>query len=622
MGTSRMVAVVWKVREISTLKLLRGLVGCLCLALVGQITAAQAGDSAAELLRKADSERTGNYPEFATLIASVEKQRGSLSLADSERLRYLEAWKSAYDGDTQTALARLTTLIDNAKDPTIRVRAGATAVNMLVFGRRYEEAFGRLGVVLELLPQVTDGEARQQALLNASDLYKGVGQYDLSLSYSQQVIDANWSGRGACKGSEQKVLALYESGRLKTVGAELRSAIDECVRVAEPTYSNILRSKAAETYLTDKKVDEAIALLKQHYDEVKATRNPRLIAKWNSVLAEAYRKKGLPTLAQLFATYVTDAADKDEVPDGLLTAFLVLSQVAKERGDFKSALDYYEQFAAADKAYLTDLSARHLAFQKVNHENIANKLQVDALNKQNHVLQLERELTSKAVEASRLYILLLIMTVLFIGLWAYRTKRSQLHFQTLSRLDGLTGISNRPHFIELAEKALESSRRSGEHLCIVLCDLDHFKSINDKYGHATGDFVLKRAVAACRDHLNKRDIFGRFGGEEFAILFPSCGPEEARQRSEQLRAAIAAITASQGSTKATVSGSFGISTTSMSGHELGQLLANADAALYEAKRTGRNRVVIYSASSEGSPLSIVSTTGEFVQYIGRNSNQA
>src|SRR6185437_144394 len=194
-------------------------------------------------------------------------------------------------------------------------------------------AFGRLGVVLELLPQVTDGEARQQALLNASDLYKGVGQYDLSLSYSQQVIDANWSGRGACKGSEQKVLALYESGRLKTVGAELRSAIDECVRVAEPTYSNILRSKAAETYLTDKKVDEAIALLKQHYDEVKATRNPRLIAKWNSVLAEAYRKKGLPTLAQLFATYVTDAADKDEVTDGLLTAFLVLSQVAKERGD-------------------------------------------------------------------------------------------------------------------------------------------------------------------------------------------------------------------------------------------------------------------------------------------------
>src|SRR5262249_40799621 len=135
--------------------------------------------------------------------------------------------------------------------------------------------------------------------------------------------------------------------------------------------------------------------------------------------------------------------------------------------------------------------------------NIANKLQVDALNKQNHVLQLERQLSGKAVETSRLYIVLLTMTVLFIGLWAYRTKKSQLHFQTLSRLDGLTGICNRPYFIAQAEKALENSRRSGEHLCIILCDLDHFKSINDRYGHATGDFVLKRTVSACKVHLNK-----------------------------------------------------------------------------------------------------------------------
>ncbi len=595
------------------------LLGSLLPAFAAGALAAQPG-GASELLKKADEERTANYPEFATLLATVEQQRDSLPPDDREHLQYLQAWKSAYDGDTQTALARLTTLIDNSKDPTLRLRAGATAVNMLVFARHYEEAFTRLTTVLELLPQVTDGQARQQALLNAADLYRGVGQYDLSLSYAQQVIDANWGGRGVCKGSEVKLLALYESGRLKSVGPQLRAGVEECVKAGEPTYSGILRVVAAESYVNQNKLDEAIKLLRQYYDEVRGTLNTHLIAKWNSVLADAYRKKGLPALAQLFATYVTDAGGSAEFPEAMVTAYLVLYEVAKDRGDFRTALKYYEQYATEDKAYLTDSSIRHLAYQKVNHENIANKLQVDALNKQNHVLQLERELSSKAVEASRLYIALLGMTVLFIGLWAYRTKRSQLHFQTLSRLDGLTGISNRPHFIELAEKALEASRRTGEQLCIILCDLDHFKLINDKYGHATGDFVLKRTVAACKAHLKKHDLFGRFGGEEFAILLPSCGPEDARHRAEQLRAAIAAIAAYQGTTKATVSASFGVATTSSSGHELGQLLAHADTALYEAKRTGRNRVMLHNPAGEAPALSLVSTTGEFVQIATRSGS--
>ncbi len=119
--------------------------------------------------------------------------------------------------------------------------------------------------------------------------------------------------------------------------------------------------------------------------------------------------------------------------------------------------------------------------------------------------------------------------------------------------------------------------------------------------------------------LAKHEVFGRFGGEEFGILLPACGPEEARERAEQLRMTIAGITAHQGATKVTVSASFGVATTSRSGHELGQLLAHADAALYEAKRAGRNRVVLHGEPSEVAPLSIVATTGEFVQYAGRSS---
>jgi diguanylate cyclase (GGDEF)-like protein len=599
-----------------TREFLSGLCGCLFLAIAG----ATQPDSASDLLAKADALRNVNYAEFASILESIEKRKESLSETQHEYLQYLEAWKSTYDGDTQTALARLTSLMDDAKDLTLRVRAGATAVNALVFVRRYEEAFSRLSSVLELLPEVNDGRARQQVLLNAAALYNGVGQYDLSLSYSQQVIDANWAGRGLCEGWEQKLEALYESGRAKVVGPELRTGVDACVGADEVNFANAMRVFAAKAYIGQGKFDDAIQLLQQHYAEVKSSHNPLFIAHYDSILAVAYRKKGLPALAQQFATNVTSSAGKAEFTEPLVIAYSVLYELAKQGDDFKAALDFHEQFAAADKAYLTDLSARHLAYQTVNHQNIANKLQVDALNKQNHVLQLEQQLSTKRVETSRLYIVLLTMTLLFIGLWAYRTKKSQLHFQTLSRLDGLTGICNRPFFIWQAERALEASRRSGEHLCIILCDLDHFKSINDRYGHATGDFVLKRTVAACKVHLEKNDAFGRFGGEEFAVLLPACVLEVARRRAELLRVAIAGITAYHGTTKATVSASFGIATTAASGHDLGQLLAHADTALYEAKRQGRNRVVAHGDPNELAPLAIVAATGEFVQYSGRSSN--
>jgi diguanylate cyclase (GGDEF)-like protein len=398
--------------------------------------------------------------------------------------------------------------------------------------------------------------------------------------------------------------------------------VDACAKSGEVNFANMMRIYAAKAYIAQNKLDEAITLLQQHYSEVKVSHNPLFIASYDAVLADAYRKKGLSALAEQFATNVTNSASKADFSftEPLVIAYGVLYELAKERDDFKAGLDFHEQFAAADKAYLTDLSARHLAYQTVNHQNIANKLQVDALNKQNHVLQLEQQLSTKEVETSRLYIVLLTMTLLFIGLWAYRTKKSQLHFQTLSRLDGLTGICNRPFFISQAERALEASRRSGEHLCIILCDLDHFKSINDRYGHATGDFVLKRTVAACKVHLERNDVFGRFGGEEFAVLLPACVLDVARRRAELLRVAIAGITAYHGTTRANVSASFGIATTAASGHELGQLLAHADTALYEAKRQGRNRVVAHGDPSDVAPLAIVASTGDFVQYSGRSSN--
>jgi diguanylate cyclase (GGDEF)-like protein len=545
------------------------------------------------LLQKADGIKSSNRPEFNRILETLASRSAQMSVAQKEYLSYLTAWNAVMEGNNAAAILKLRQLIAEAHDVTLQFRARSTLMNVEELTRDYDAAYAELDRMVQLLPRVADKGAREQAMMNAAQLYRAVGQTDLSLRYSQSLIDENWADRGVCRGGQQKMAALYESGRLQSVDAEVQSIVSACQRRGEYGYANEVNTHIAKLFISQNRIDEAIALLKDHYAEVTATGHERLIAEFDALLADAYRKKGMVGLAQKHAT--DSLAAKSQYSTTAARALSVLYDIARQQGDFKAALSLHERLIEAEKGTLDEVSARQLAYEKVIHENLADKLQVAALNEQKRVLQLQKELGAKAVENSRLYITLLITILGFVGLWAYKVKRSQLHFMNVSRLDGLTGISNRHSFIGSAESALAQGQKSVQELCIILFDLDHFKSINDRHGHAMGDYVLQQTVAKCRQHLSPDDLFGRFGGEEFSILLPGVGVDQAWQRAEQLRIAIAGIVASSGPAESKVSASFGIAASAASGHELRQLLAHADAALYQAKRAGRDRVVIYDS---------------------------
>jgi diguanylate cyclase (GGDEF)-like protein len=220
------------------------------------------------------------------------------------------------------------------------------------------------------------------------------------------------------------------------------------------------------------------------------------------------------------------------------------------------------------------------------------------LNKQNQILQLQQALGTKAMETNRLYIILLLTILASIALWAYRVKRSQMSFMKLARRDGLTGIFNRQHFVASAEQRLKYCEKSARVAGLIVIDLDHFKIVNDTHGHAVGDHILRRAVAACEAHLRSTDVFGRLGGEEFGILMPECNSDMVAGRAELIRVAIASVSDSDDARGVTVSASFGVSSTAHSGYNLRQLLIHADKALYSAKREGRNRVVVFDNAGQ------------------------
>jgi diguanylate cyclase (GGDEF)-like protein len=175
------------------------------------------------------------------------------------------------------------------------------------------------------------------------------------------------------------------------------------------------------------------------------------------------------------------------------------------------------------------------------------------------------------------------------------TERMTLmqRFERQAQRDFLTGLINRGHFLELAEKELARVRRYGGALSIAMIDLDHFKQVNDTYGHATGDQVLKAFATVGQRVLRESDLLGRMGGEEFAILFPETSAQQAFDVADRLREAVAAtdIPSLQGaSIRITVS--IGIASMIDAKTSVDQLLNLADGALYQAKSEGRNRTLV------------------------------
>ena len=164
--------------------------------------------------------------------------------------------------------------------------------------------------------------------------------------------------------------------------------------------------------------------------------------------------------------------------------------------------------------------------------------------------------------------------------------------RTQARRDGLTGVLNRVAILEQLEEELERSARSGRPFTLTMLDIDHFKTVNDTYGHLVGDAVLRQVSARLRRHLRNYDGMGRYGGEEFLILIPDFDAHVDPARLERLRESVSAEPVEEGSIQIHVTCSFGVTT--LRNGELWAaetLLAAADLALYQAKRDGRNRVV-------------------------------
>jgi diguanylate cyclase (GGDEF)-like protein len=166
--------------------------------------------------------------------------------------------------------------------------------------------------------------------------------------------------------------------------------------------------------------------------------------------------------------------------------------------------------------------------------------------------------------------------------------------ERLATTDPLTGLYNRRHFLGSLDAEWSRFQRYYRSVSVLMLDIDHFKSVNDRYGHAVGDEAIRAVAAACIEGKRKSDLVGRLGGEEFAVLLPETSLSRAKTVAERIRKRVMAIRLSAHEVQFGVTVSIGVAEANVGMSAIDALMSAADNALYQAKADGRNKCICWS----------------------------
>ncbi|OAZ97165.1 hypothetical protein ADS46_16440 [Halomonas sp. G11] len=269
-------------------------------------------------------------------------------------------------------------------------------------------------------------------------------------------------------------------------------------------------------------------------------------------------------------------------PGSYETSLNRLNSVKERLPDIKQALDEVASGEPPDQLIQQGLT-------------IENDM-AQAYSKLSHLLHSEAAKQRIVMDRLAVGIAILILVILLLagGLMLALIRLHHQHKKVLklSLMDELTGLGNRRYMLNFSELLFEQSQRSRLPLSMALLDLDHFKHVNDNFGHPAGDQVLRAFADALCDEVRKADIVARLGGEEFCVLMPETNAEGALEVVERIRKRVARLSHQELGVPTAVTVSLGLATADNPDTSFDHLYGRADQALYEAKTNGRNRVVV------------------------------
>jgi len=541
----------------------------------------------------ADNSRLINPKKFQQLLSELDQQQVNFTPTHRHFFNYLQGYHYAYTGEHTKSEQVLIKILQSDASQLLKFRANYTLINLSAINHKWANGLQYLADNNEMLNDIEDEGLVQSSLLASTLFYTSLKQYDLALNLISKLEQYNLSPHQQCFSTLYTLRAKFYLGKLNLNNVEIPETIKLCVYANNNIGANSARSYQARLYLQSQQPRQALALLLPHVEDVKNTLLPMLIASVDNLIAQAYYQLNEIDKAKHFATKAMLLNKYNSGVKRARDSYEILYQVAEKQQDLALALRYYKQFAQLDKAFLDEVKAKHLAFQLAQQSSFEQASEIELLNEKNVLLQTQQKLAKTKLRNVQLGITVLTLLLSIFAVWGARLWRAHKRVKILSESDELTGIYNRRHFNYVATSALRYCKTAQQSLSVIMFDLDHFKQVNDTFGHNCGDWVLKETITVCQAIGKNSDVFARLGGEEFCLLLPSYNIDEAFIRAEACRLAIESIITEASGHDFSITASFGVTDITRSGFRLSDLLKDADTAMYISKKAGRNQVTLF-----------------------------
>lgn len=572
-------------------RLLLGIFIALAFAAWPALASADAEARVREIERLAITE---HWRESNARIDAMLREQGALTQEQRQRLEFVRLRNLALVGKERDALKGMTVLLEQQMPPALRIRIYTTAINVAANVEEWSQAFLWLG---EAWPYIAQAPAEAPKLLGvASYLHTLVGEgekaRELALRAYDQIKGSD-DARGLCIAISDVALAEDHARNFGQAEKWRHRQIDACKRAGDRVFLALGKYGVGKMAAAQGRHAEALRWGRQALAELEeagfapGAYSARLVIAESLIAINTGLDEAEALLDQTLRYYRQQKSEQ-----AIAETEALLARLAERRGDAAATASHLKQVIASSRAAEQIARERRLAYLQVEFD-IRSKEQQIAL------LEAEKKLAAlRVTDTQRRQLLLgvgmfaLLITAILLSVLLRRSFRERRRYRWLSEHDSLTRLYNYQQVRRLGEEAFARARARGTPFTAIVADIDLFKQVNDRFGHAAGDEALRSLGVWITDVVGTRGVAGRSGGDEFTILLDG-DATEADVLMRRLRERIAPITVFGQTFRIRVSS--GICQADAHIATLEQLIHEADQALYRAKHEGRDRVTCASA---------------------------
>ncbi len=572
-----------------------GVLLAVALTAIPAYPAAQTPDFSAVLAEAREVSYHGHWRDAQALLDELAPYVDQAELRDYADFQLLQARHFVLDDRTEQGLALAESLLERNLATDQRVQALQFRANIAVLLRRYEAAFESLGEALRLQAELEDPSPQMATLNMAAYMLGRVGEYERGADYGEEALAIarrSEKPRDACV-ALQRLAPVYKwAERVDDSERTYREGIRECSGVGNALFVGVHQYGLADLLRREGRSAEALPLA-----EAAITALEDAVYTLGEYEARMIRAEILQDLGQLDASWQEELLELQtffsdrSLWDQSARLALLQTELAEEAGRFRSALQALRDHNRARESFLGRERAMRLAYLQVEFDSRNQRQQIALLEESARAARLEAQAAGQQRRLRSFGWLLIGIVVLTLTSLLYRAFRSRRRFVQLSRHDGLSGLANHTWFFERAQAVIDQFRtdpETGRRIVLIAADIDHFKRINDRYGHRMGDSVIGRTARRLREVFPDTALVGRIGGEEFAVLVIVKSVAEAIECIETFRRP---DSRSEREDDPAITMSFGLSCARRD-EDIHSLRLRADEAMYRAKNAGRDRIEV------------------------------